>query len=323
MRWSGEKVIKHTNIRGDTLVNVCAFRVMDEYVLFSLYRTDDDTLVFPRVVFEQAVDTIGRGLEPNLVGSTMCDGEIFVFFQCGTPVKNDAVFLTKSDRQWWTLSSEIVNWQRALHFPVVESVVNLFLTNPDMLFVENVSGDKYECPAVGYCGSYYAKIHNLSLIGVPRSESESSSLGPHFYFGDYADGMRGAFMAIPSEYDVFHAGENIVQNDGRFTRGGIARFALKLGKMHTVLLGRHRDRSKRTLQGVKNGSVRSSDVPFRDPDGKWAESFDAVILGRRSSGRDKMLHPQYVVKKFYQHIPLSYHYVDTVNNKNADAATIE
>jgi hypothetical protein len=136
--------------------------------------------------------------------------------------------------------------------------------------------------------------------------------------------MRYAFAPRSlANQKVYHSGENIVSDDGKFTRGGLARFALRLGKEHTMLVGKTRDRSQRTRRGVNEGKVREEDVPFRDPDANWTKLFDAVLLGRRKvkgidTNKERTLNPQYVLKRFHQHIPLSFHYVET---ESQDAAT--
>ena len=132
---------------------------------------------------------------------------------------------------------------------------------------------------------------------------------------------------ILNEKTIYHAGERIVGDDGNYTRGGLARFALRLGREHTMLLGKTRDSSLQTRKGIKEGTVRSEDAGFRDHDGKWTLDFDAILLGRRkvisrSTKKEKTLHPQYVIKNFYQHVPLSFHYVKT-SSQNSETFVVE
>lgn len=324
MRWSGEKLLQPEPPRNGADVRVCAFRIVSDFVLFSLHRTDRGALEFPRCAPSKAREVIGVELHPQFVGALDHRGTTYVWYECRTSESSPALFLTKAERRWWTLSSEIVNWQKVLHFPVADAVTSLFMAHSELLFVENAEGDKYECPLVGYYGAYYTKILKLAIIGAPRSDWEMASMGPHFYFGDYAGGMKYAFAPMALEKEMYHAGEKVVRDDGLFTRGGIARFALRTGDAHTMMLGGRPDRSRQTRKGIREGKVRLEDAPFRDPDGVWAKTFDAALLGRRtvtsrSTGKPKVLHPQYVVKKFHQHVPLSYHYVDTASQDAANA----
>ena len=190
--------------------------------------------------------------------------------------------------------------------------------------MENDSGEKCECPIVGYYGTYYTKILKLAIIGAKKN-MVGSSLGPYYYFGNYNAGIRFAFAPMSMDEKVmYHAGEKIVRDDGKYTRGGLARFALRLGNEHTMLLGHGRDRSQHTRNGIRKGYIRPEDAPFRDSNGKWAELFDAIFLGRRQvddkeTGEKRVLNPQYTIKYFHQHIPLSFHYVETASQDAANA----
>ena len=309
-------------------MRVCAFRIINDFAIFCLHKTDNETLEFPECSPSQVDKMLDKELNPTFIGSLIHEGNTYVWYDCGRSEVVQPLFGKKSDKKWWVLSSEIINWRKVLHFPVEESVVHLFLRNSDMLFVEDDNGDKYECPIVGYYGAYYTKILKLAIIGASKSEWKFSSMGPYYYFGNYDAGMKYAVSPMTlNESTIYHAGEKIIRDDGKYIRGGIARFALKLGNEHTMLLGKQRDRSQYTRKGVKEGFVRSEDSPFRDHDSKWTKDFDAILLGRRkvisrSTGKEKILNPQYVIKSFKQHIPLSFHYVET-NTINTESAIIE
>jgi hypothetical protein len=53
-----------------------------------------------------------------------------------------------------------------------------------------------------------------------------------------------------------------------------------------------------------------------DHDGKWAENYDSVFLGKIELDNGAYLKntPIYVVKTYEQQIPLSYHFIDKSNN---------
>ena len=142
MQWCGEPLLSNKPLHKKTNVRVCAFRVLHDFVVFSLHRTKEGTLEFPETSPDNAVDLIDEDMNPTYVGSLLHNGNIFLWYKCETNNTTPAQFLNKSDRKWWVLSSEIVNWQKVLHFPVEESVVELFMTHPNLLFVENSNGEK-------------------------------------------------------------------------------------------------------------------------------------------------------------------------------------
>ena len=327
MHWSGKDILKQTYPENID-VRICAFRMIDDFLVFSLHQTKKNVLEFPKAKLDNAIDVIGRELNPNFVGRLFHNGIVHIWYECETNGDNIPRFVNSSEKKWWALSSEIVNWRSLLHFQIADSVVDLFLENTELLFVEDANKHKLECPIVGYRGGYSTNILKLAIIGISRENFDFASLGHFFYFGDYHSGMRYAFMPFDYEKEMYHAGEKIIRDDGRFLRGGIARFALYTGnKGHTMLLGRIKDRSDKTRNAIKEGVVRSEDAFFRDTEGLWAKTFDSVLLGRRavisrSSGKKKTLNPQYVIKHFEQHVPLSFHYVNTIT-QDAENAIIE
>ena len=233
----------------------------------------------------------------------------------------------KSSANWWfTLVSEIVNYKKVLNYPIDKTVIELFIKNPDLCYLNNSLGLSLEVPNVAYYGGYYKRIAYAAALGQ-RKEGPHTAFGPYYYFNSYPRAMRYAIWTVdfkPMEID----GEFITEKDsGKFVKGGIVRFAIFTGK-HTMLLNRESDPdddSKITQDLVKqNPGWFKDSIKTRDSDAKWIKNYDSIGLGNRTyfnnrSNKEKIFYNQQIIKNYNQQFPLAYYYIDT--NQNTDDLT--
>ena len=61
-----------------------------------------------------------------------------------------------------------------------------------------------------------------------------------------------------------------------------------------------------------NNLYENLTLRITDYDGKWAKKYDSIYVGdiELDNGEKMKNTPIYVVKKYEQHIPLSYHFID-------------
>lgn len=220
----------------------------------------------------------------------------------------------------FVLIDEIVNWKKMLSFDISDTVVNLFLNNPQLIYLCK-SGKNIEVPIVAYSGEHKNAILLETVIGK-RRELQLASLGPYYYFSTYGNAMRHAIWNSSSTTDK----NDILDNTGRHTAGGIVRYALFLGR-HNMFLGRNTDLDD-TSKNSKN-FLHTPFIKFRDSDGKWAKEYDSIgTVGMKltNDGIVTIIRPKYIVKDYKQQVPISFHYVNThqnVNKSTAENAIIE
>ena len=224
------------------------------------------------------------------------------------------------------MSAEIVNHRKMLSFPIRDDVCDFFLENSEFLFLRDEYDILYETPSVGYYGSYYKNIAMTSVFGL-RREGPTASFGPYYYFGYYERAMRDAIWSSsgkPMEVD----GELItIDEDGRYDKGGLVRFALFMGKTN-VMMSRDtdaEDQSKVSQELAHNNVFVEETMKIRDVDANWVSGFNSVRHGKhmvKIDGREpRVLLPQIVVKDYNQQVPLSYYYVNT--DQEPETAVIE
>ena len=221
------------------------------------------------------------------------------------------------------LVSEILNVKKYLNIDIADAVRFFFLDNPDFIYLYNEENQPYEIPEVGFYGNYYKKIGIVAAIGHMR-ETPEASLGSYYYFGSYKRAIRYSIrssklkpMKIDNEFIT-------IDENGTYTRGGLVRFALFLGKT-TVMLNRKTDKeddSKISKTLAKKNPFLKASLKFRDSYGKWSENHDSVSVGynvlkyipfhsKSKKTQTIKLENQVVCKSFEQQLPLSYYYVDT------------
>jgi hypothetical protein len=202
-RWGGE--INETITPGvpflkkGQIVLVCKFRIVEDFVIFGLYRNDDNTLGFANAVIDDSNQLIIEGMpiseiNNHYVGYTKIN-ETFVFWyesNVDLPIK-----MHLQDRWWWVLSSEIVNWGRTHHLPIDLNVAEHFLEHKMLLIVFDMNAGPMRCPVVGY-------VTGNPIRHITVGPSRGEDLLYRFNLYDVKKGM------------------------------GVARFSIRLGEQQTV-----------------------------------------------------------------------------------------
>ena len=184
------------------------------------------------------------------------------------------------------------------------------------MFLYDDEGNIYETPEVGYYGNYYKKIASVASLGLSR-QSIYSSFGPYYYFSTYNHAMRNAIWN-PSYKPLKILDEYItVDEKGRYSKGGIVKFALFTGKTK-MLMGRQFDKPdeshiSKELE-LKNEFVKQM-MKLRDSAGEWTKEYNSIRIGtHKIKLKDKPIittDPMIALKEYEQQVPLEYYYVDT------------
>jgi len=110
--------------------------------------------------------------------------------------------------------------------------------------------------------------------------------------------------------------------NGKYIKGGILRYALFLGNNLIKLNCPNDNIDESEIKKNKLLSIDNEKSPeyiyekmtlrVSDHDGLWKETNDSVYLGKLELDNGEFLKdtPIYVVKDYYSHTPLSYHYID-------------
>jgi len=305
------------------------------FIIFCLQKNAMNELQFPEMVYDGG-QASANGMQilrhifsewsqSNIeyLGYIRHDNETYLWYNGLLSDTYQLVSGKREDQIWFATVSEITNDRRMLTFDIDQQVTNLFLRNPRLIYLVDGTRRPYDIPMVGYFGSYYKRIGVTAALGV-KKEGPTASLGPYYYFGAYPRAIRYAVWTTDYKSKTIDGEKLTVGDSGKYTRGGIVRFALFMGKQ-TMMLGREGDKDDDTdasRRFVKERPNLISSLKMRDTMGVWASNYDSVSQGTHvietAKGENFTLSPQMVVKDYAQQFPLSYHYVDTGQDINKD-----
>ena len=238
-------------------------------------------------------------------------------------------FMSSKNRWWWTLSSEIFNEQRMMNYPVSDSIVAFFNRHPEIMHLK--MGDKpLESPIACYAGKHFNYVSYMAAFGMKKA-STRAHFGPYYYFVGFLDSMKHACYSIRAPHmentrgkhkqqlqfnpHVLADGTSLNVNQyGKHTRGGIARFAVFLGRCRAFFMNGEEDRSDLSMFWAKQDPLVMAKLALRDINGDWTRYFNAAYVGeydfdtpderksKRASG--------WTIKEYDNQIPLSCHEID-------------
>lgn len=267
----------------------------------------------------------------NQSGIIKYNNIFYVFYDTTGKFDNDKSlqnYEQKRDSQWWwCIIDEIVNKKKVLNFPIFQEHINLFLFNPSIIYLyhpyyiqqsqdNNTVPTPYDIPTTGYHGTYY-NLKNMILTQGIRPSTINSMVGPYYYFGSFRKAVRYAgWTSTYSKREI--DGVAISDDNGRYKRGAIIRFAVFIGDMK-ALLNHPNDRDdysdivkERIRLNPKSRKREMMTIKLHDHDAKWSEKYDSVYIGKAilSNGKTFMSNYEFVVKDNYSIITLTSHELD-------------
>lgn len=188
------------------------------------------------------------------------------------------------------LIDEITNTKKIYDIDINYKVTDLFIENPELIFLKDELNKKYEIPIAAYQWVEERRLSFTFMFGIIKSD-HTSIMGPYFYFSNYENTL-----------------EKINKKEGKY---GIIRCCLFLGniKIPMNFLEDETDESLFKKELIKQNNKHAI-LTWRisDHDGKWADLYDSVYLGRTMLDDGSLLKdtPQWVIKNHSQQYTLSY-----------------
>jgi hypothetical protein len=114
---------------------------------------------------------------------------------------------------------------------------------------------------------------------------------------------------------LFIDDEKVTDDHGRYTKGGIVRFAIFPGKMkvYSKINTHEEDKSKITQELMQTDEFVRLTSRLRDVDAKWIKNYNSVYQGvlALDNGEINQRGPHWVIRNHQQQHALTYHYVNT------------
>jgi len=211
-----------------------------------------------------------------------------------SPVDIYRISITRLNKTWFALPTEIMNTQTICNIPISQSVTNLFLNMPELGMLHNpqTNNSMYPLPDAVYTGANFKKVEFCSVFGNSK-EQIYNACGEYFYFYRIFEdavregGWKRSYLESDSETETII--KSIVDNEfGRYNRGGINRYALFPGNYAT-----HIEKTNRfsLTDDIINGLLGEKDT---------------IVIQYENEELDTIL-PDLLVKEYESFTPISYH----------------
>ena len=241
---------------------------------------------------------------------------VYFFFQKYFKKPKHPPQLTKRDRAWWVLPSEIANFKKVMYMDVDPDVNELFIRNPEIMHLYDCKGRLLETPTVCYFGDEFQKIKYLAFFGLLKAPVKSS-FGPFYVATNFLSSMKYACYTHNQQPFELYSGEKITSGEhGKYKEGGVLRMILFIGKMKVFLRDGEPDDSQISQELAKTDKTVEKFLPLRDSNGNWTEAYDTAYKGLHfaSMNGDVAVNPVEWFFKDYSHSAvISYHNIDTAN----------
>jgi hypothetical protein len=228
--------------------------------------------------------------------------EIYLFFDCTQTKIGTHCLHNNNNDLWLVLIDEIINSKKMCNYNIDDDICNLFLENPELIYLLDSNKVKYELPVSVYSWKEEKQIEFVAMAGLSRNENNSDAImGRYYYYTNYENSLKSI--------------ENINK------RKGIIRFAIFLGNMKVPLNLKedNSDLSEKTKSILLNDITTTTEeykitrdlLRVSDRDGLWAEDYDSVFIGKflLDDGCEYKKNPIWVIKNYEQQIPLTYHII--------------
>lgn len=250
----------------------------------------------------------------NYSGYLFEEENLYVFYDV-TAYEIQLQELYRDDPMWIVIADEILNHNHVCNFPIHPQVTNFFLKHVDFCMLYDEDENLIEIPVVCYNGVHESKLKFAGIFGTPKDENEGI-VGPYYYFTSYNKSFeRGGWSKSKSV--EFRNEKKITEDEnGKYTKGGIVRFAIFMGDTHVALNYPNDDTDdsdlKKQILKENNSSIERQTTRITDYDGKWADTHDSIYIGKLELDDGRILKdaPFWVVKDYNQQVPISYHYID-------------
>ncbi len=248
--------------------------------------------------------------------------EVYMFYKLQDNTA-DLQFLTLKDEFWFGLISEICQSRSIVDIAIDDSVYKLFDAYQDLTLLFDKKGEAYESPMGLYKGVSGNRLEWIAKFGVVKG-SIFATFGPYYYFMDFQTAGRFGSWTVSFKPGAL---DDLTDNKyGRFTKGGVVRFAIFLGKLNVLLNRFDDDITKNQVRKDRMDNFKKYNIvpipkkaySISDNLGEWTKNYDSIYSGDIEFDVDTYyrylyIGASYAVKNYYQQYPLSYHHLDKSN----------
>jgi hypothetical protein len=241
---------------------------------------------------------------------------LYLFFDITKCTINvDETYLSNNIR--FGIIDEIVNRKNICNIQIDYNTSMFFIKNQSITYLYDEKNNPYETPVVGFVGkSTEQKVQFVMTFGE-SAKNKSAIIGPYFYFTSFHYAIRQGGWSDDynpeNKYEVVITDEN-----GKYKKGGIVRFALFLGLTKYIENAPNdpNDESEIKKQRLEDNNLNNQreilTLRISDHDGNWSRIYNSAYLGKLELDDGSFLEntPMLVLRDYEQQLPLSYHFID-------------
>jgi hypothetical protein len=322
-------ISKKMNIKKNNHIYLCVYNIQasDEFLhthlKYFLYKQPNSNnnfsnlITFPYITYTSgnpikiAEKTINNIFNINLdcKGFVEKNNDLYFFYNYDTPIKYTPL-LKENTKYWWGLIDEICNKKEILNYPIHETVSNLFLDNPGIIYLTVFYNDinhKLEIPVVGYKGGYYKLINkNFELI----DRNLYSMFGPYYNFSSsFTKSLRLSCWTNNYKPAYFNKIQ-ITNENGKYLKSKVVRTAIFLGNSQT-LRGETNSIFKKIINIYDTNDIKTNYNKQIKYKFEWDNDTDTILLGeipfKKLQGHFHYINTDIIVKTKDRFIPLTIH----------------
>ena len=334
------KNIESLKIEKNSKIYICFYQVLFkinsihenpflQYLMYKYQKEDDvDELVsFPFVKYtsgsiktlvKTTIKNITKVENPIYKGYIQYEGNLFVFYGAE---QDNYVFkqLQSRNKYWFATIDEICNQRRLIYYDIHESVTRLFLQHSDLIYLYDKNNNPLEIPTIAYRGDHNYILTYLAVFGQRRSTR--SRFGPFYTLGTIQWAMKYAGWSKNYQKHIFQ-GKAISDNNGKYLKGGIIRYAIFLGDLEKnyVLVNNSKnyfkylidyqdtdkDLTKKQVEEFERRKIKET--------GKWATHYNSIVIPKvkyKNNSGYFNINTEYIISDSNNKITLSIHEIDT------------
>jgi hypothetical protein len=274
--------------------------------LYSLFMTNKN-IDIEKYNLESFINTI------EFKGIYFEDNKVYAFVD----LTNLEIIIDEVNRNstfWLVLLDEIINKKQVCNIDIKSDVTNFFLKNSDFIYLKDSNKEQIEIPVVAYVGTHDKNLRFRYIFGNIVSDN-NALLGSGYYFTNFLNSIRQGGWSYDYD-DEFKYGEKVTTDNGKYIKGGIIRYVVFLGnhliKQNYPLDDIDESEIKKEKLKSDNNIYEKMTLRISDHDGLWKQNYDSVYLAKLELDNGMYLknYPLYVIKDYYNHTSLSYHYID-------------
>lgn len=221
----------------------------------------------------------------------------------------------------FVLPDEIINHGNMCNIPISKNTIHFFVTNNSINYLYDENNKPYENPIVGFIGKPTPEKVKFTYVFGESSKDMTGILGPYYYFTNFNYAIRQGGWSRDYNPEYIHNKLVTDNENGRYLKGGIIRFALFTGNTKYIenMPNFPIDKSVIKKQRLNDVSLDTNyeiqTLRVSDHDGIWSKTYDSAYLGNLELDDGSFIKesPIIVLKEYNQQIPLSYHFIDKSN----------